>query len=63
MELGEKLEKGKELLVYNLDDGSFVQSFELPFEAKKVKVFNANVYALHDTEREIALSVLPLADL
>ena len=63
LELQEKLDRGKELLVYNLKNGDFIKRLELPFEVKKAKVFNNNVYALRDTEEGAIISVIPLQDL
>ncbi|SMO78661.1 hypothetical protein [Gracilimonas mengyeensis] len=63
LELQDKLEKGKVLLVYNLNDGSFERSIELPFEAKKAKVYNNKVYALHETKGGPVITVLSLEEL
>lgn len=63
LELAEDLETGNELLIYDLDDGSFLQSLRLPYEVRKAKIFGGNVFVLHDNEDGPEISVIPLVEI
>ena len=63
LELAEELETGNKLLVYNLNNGMFINEINLPYDARKAKIFKDKVFVLHDTKDGFVISVVPLANL